>query len=160
MKSLFFPDIFSRQEQVDNLFDGIENTYDWIFEKTSTSSTGSLDGPRWDDFACWLKSGHGVDWINGKAGSGKSTLMNSICSDDRKMQFLEEWSSQRQLLTPTFFFWNASTDQQKTTNGLLRSLVYQMLDQCRDLITCFDESPTCKVKRSPLLLGNYPQKDS
>ena len=147
INSLFYPDIFSRQEMVDNQFDGIENSYDWIFDEPQTHRRGSIDSnssqslvPQWDDFAHWLKSGHGVYWINGKAGSGKSTLMNCICTHSRRLELLGEWCSSRRLLTPTFFFWNAGSNQQKTIDGLLRSLIYQMLTECRELIGCFKVS--------------------
>ncbi|KAL8992541.1 MAG: hypothetical protein Q9188_007563, partial [Gyalolechia gomerana] len=145
--SLFYLDIFSRQEQVDSQFDGIESSYDWIFDEPRTRRSFSSDEtfqekpPLWDDFALWLRSGHGVYWINGKAGSGKSTLMNHICTHDRRLDLLGEWCSTRQLLTPTFFFWNSGSPLQKSIDGLLRSLVYKMLTECRALISCFDNDP-------------------
>ena len=146
-RSLFYPDIFSRQEQIENVFDGIQSSYDWIFDKPrihkiyrSNQANPHMQAPLWDDFARWLKSGHGVYWINGKAGSGKSTLMNHICSHNRRLQLLQEWSCDRQLLAPSFFFWNSGSRQQKTIDGLLRSLIYQMLNECRQLITCFEVS--------------------
>ena len=147
VNSLFYPDISSRQEQVDGQFDGIKNSYDWIFDDPQTHRLESYDGyfyrqqeRRCHDFARWLKSGHGVYWINGKAGSGKSTLMNHICNHSRRLELLREWCSSRRLLTPTFFFWNAGTRLQKSIDGLLRSLVYQMLKECRELVGCFGVS--------------------
>ena len=147
VNSLFYPDISSRHEQVDSQFDGIKNSYDWIFDDPQTHRPGSHDEGfsqqhqrRWDDFARWLKSGHGVYWINGKAGSGKSTLMNHICNHGRRLELLEEWCSGRRLLTPTFFFWNAGSRLQKSIDGLLRSLVYQILKECRELVGCFGVS--------------------
>ncbi len=134
-RSLFYTNMFSRQEQVSNNFDGIENSYDWIFEEPHKSKPTSV--ARWDDFAWWLKSGHGVYWINGKSGSGKSTLMTYLCNHERQEELLKGWYPQRRLLTPTFFFWNAGTQQQKTIVGLIRSLIYQMLTQCKELIACF-----------------------
>lgn len=146
-RSLFYSDIFSRQEQVDHEFDGIKDSYDWIFDEPQTPRSGSFDrrSPQervapWDNFAHWLRSGHGVYWINGKAGSGKSTLMNYICNHNRKLELLREWCPERRLLTPTFFFWNAGTYMNKSIDGLLRSLTYQMLTECHDLIGCFKVS--------------------
>lgn len=143
-KSLSFPEIFARQEQVDHEFDGIENTYDWIFEEHGENDTTTSQSryPRkekvmWDDFAKWLKSGHGVYWINGKAGSGKSTLMNHICNNLRLSELLKQWCHGRSLLTPSFFFWNAGSRQQKSVDGLLCSLIYQMLTARRELVSCF-----------------------
>ena len=147
LSSLFYPEISSRQEQVDSQFHGIKDSYDWIFDDPQTHRLGSYDEGysqqqkrRWDDFARWLTSGHGVYWINGKAGSGKSTLMNHIRHHSRRLELLEEWCSDRRLLTPTFFFWNAGTDLQKRIDGLLRSLIYQMLKECRELVGCFSVS--------------------
>lgn len=96
--------------------------------------------PLWDNFAVWLKTGQGIYWINGKAGSGKSTLMNYICQHDLKRGFLRGWCVDGQLLTPTYFFWAAGSRQQKSIDGLLRSLIYQMLTQCRELLACLNVS--------------------
>ena len=128
-RSLFYPEITSRQEQIEETFDGIKDSYDWIFGEPL------LDNgvPKWTDFSQWLKSGDNVYWVNGKAGSGKSTLMNRICNHPRTKKFLQQWADGKQLLTPTHFFWNAGNRQQKTIDGLLRSLAYQILTECRQL---------------------------
>lgn len=146
-KSLFYPDIFSRQEQVDHNFDGIENSYEWIFREPRTQDGSKQDHGAdgdgvhaWDDFAEWLKSGQGLYWINGKAGSGKSTLMNYICQHSSRLDFLTEWCADRLLLTPAYFFWAAGSRQQKSIDGLLRSLIYQMLTECRELVQCLEVS--------------------
>ena len=140
-KSLFYPDIFSRQEQVDYDFDGIENSYEWVFHWPRTQkATAHRQVPLWDDFAEWLKSGQGYYWISGKPGSGKSTLMNYICQHKLRQQLLREWCVDRLLLTPTYFFWAAGSRQQKSIDGLLRSLIYQILTECRDLVGCLQVS--------------------
>lgn len=84
-RSLFYPDVFSRQKQVGHVFDGIEDSHDWNFQKPRAREIGEDNqdvdegqGPLWDDFSVWLKSGQGLYRINGKAGSGKSTLMNYL----------------------------------------------------------------------------------
>ncbi|KAL8904266.1 MAG: hypothetical protein Q9207_003393 [Kuettlingeria erythrocarpa] len=143
LKSLFYPDIFSRQEQVDHVFDGIHNTYEWIFQGPQSQDGGpSKEGfkktprPRWDDFSLWLKSGQWLYCINGKAGSGKSTLMNYIWQHHLTLDFLKEWSVDRVLLTPAYFFWAAGSRQQKSMDGLLRSLIYQLLKAFPELIAC------------------------
>ena len=138
VQSLSFSRISSRQEQVDNQFDSITNSYDWIFDNPRRNR--SDDCPLWSYFAQWLKSGHGVYWINGKAGSGKSTLMHYIYTHERPLEYLGSWSSTRRLLTPAFFFWNSGVPLQKTIDGLLRSVIYQMLRECRELVGCFDVS--------------------
>jgi len=151
-RSLFYPDIFSRQEQVGHIFDGIENSYDWIFQEPRTREVGEnnqdFNGtkvPLWNDFAAWLKSGQGLYWINGKAGSGKSTLMNYICQHSRRLDYLNEWCPDRLLLTPSYFFWAAGSRQQKSIDGLLRTLIYQMLTECHELVGCLKVSYTLLV---------------
>lgn len=126
-ESLFYPDITSREDQIVENFDGIENSYDWVFDESQKKQP-------WSDFSEWLRSGKAVYWINGKAGSGKSTLMKYICDHSRKNELLKQWSASRRLLTATFFFWNAGTSLQKTIIGLLRSIIYQILTKCRELI--------------------------
>lgn len=133
-QSLFYPDISSRQEQIEKEFDGIKDSYDWIFDESHKER-------RWSNFSEWLKSSNAVYWISGKAGSGKSTLMHYICNHPRKNELLKQWSAGRRLLTPTFFFWNAGSNQQKSIIGLLRSIIFQMLIECRELITCFKVGP-------------------
>ena len=142
-KSLFYPDIFSRQEQVDHAFDGLEDSYEWIFQDHRTREIIESEEehgpdmlPLWSDFAAWLKTGQGMYWINGKAGSGKSTLMSYICQHHLKQEFLTDWSVHGQLLIPTYFFWAAGSRLQKSVHGLLRSLIYQMLKECRQLLGC------------------------
>ncbi|KAL8871949.1 MAG: hypothetical protein Q9198_007304 [Flavoplaca austrocitrina] len=138
--SLSYDSIDARQEQVDRQFDGIKNSYDWIFDEPRKDRVD--DTPLWDDFARWLKSGHGLYWINGKAGSGKSTLMNHICTHTRRLELLREWCTTPQLLTPAFFFWNSGNHFQKSIDGLLRSLLHQMLTQYRDLLRCLGNEPS------------------
>ena len=141
--SLFYPDIFSRQELVGHVFDGIENSYDWIFQEPRLREMGEekqdideKQEPLWDDFSVWLMSGQGLYWISGKAGSGKSTLMHYICQHDRRLDYLRKWAQDGLLLTPSYFFWAAGSRLQKSVDGLLRSLIYQMLTECPELVGC------------------------
>jgi NACHT domain len=89
-------------------------------------------GQTWSDFVDWLEHGEGIYWINGKPGSGKSTLMSFITSEHQTKEFLTNWSSGSDLITASFFFWNPG---QKSFQGLLRSLLYQIADQRLDLIS-------------------------
>lgn len=58
----------------------------------------------WSCFASWLKTGDGIYWINGKAGSGKSTLMRYIYDNPRTRQELSQWAAPTALSMPGFFF--------------------------------------------------------
>ena len=134
MESLYFTEIHARQEEI---VDAHKETFQWVFEQAESR-------PRpWESFAQWLESGSSTYWISGKAGSGKSTLMNYICQHPRTQQYLESWSAGRTIVMPKFFFWNPGTSMQKSSQGLLRSLVYQILSETPDsinAITIVDES--------------------
>ena len=69
---------------------------------------------------------HGLFWIKGKAGSGKSTLMNFILEETGRSK-----SSKRIIVS--FFFNARGQDLEKSTLGMYRSLVYQLLNQLPEL---------------------------
>lgn len=74
LESLYFSSITERFEAVDEAH---KKTFQWIFQRPEDTAQFA-EGRRWDDFPRWLESGKGLYWINGKAGSGKSTLMKYI----------------------------------------------------------------------------------
>lgn len=97
MNSLHFDEIQKRQESIK---DAHRNTFEWIFDQ-STQSLG-----RWDNFVNWLEKGQGIYWINGKAGSGKSTLMRFLTQEEyeRTMESLRKWSGTKNVISLSFFF--------------------------------------------------------
>lgn len=77
--------------------------------------------------------------MNGKPGSRKSTLMKHIYDNPKTRQFLADWSrcgpgAPMPCCIATFFFWNSGTNMQKSIQGLLRSLQFQILAKYPDLI--------------------------
>lgn len=118
--------------QIDHRFETVaqahRKTCEWIY------SDLEAEGKPWSNFAKWLEEGQGCYWINGKAGSGKSTLMKYIQEDFRTKQALSVWAGQQELVTASFFFWNLGSALQKSQEGLLRSLLHDILDQRRHLI--------------------------
>ena len=71
LDSLFFPDMFVRHRNIDPPSKG---TYEWIFDQDAEEDAKV----RADlgKFKRWLSSDEPYFWINGKAGSGKSSLMS------------------------------------------------------------------------------------
>jgi hypothetical protein len=124
-ESLSFPVMCDREDQI---ADAELRTFDWILE-----NPGSKDRP-WSNFLEWLEKGKGLYWINGKAGSGKSTLMKYLNSHHRVSDTLQAWSGETPLITASFFFWYNGNDLQKTQVGLFRALLYQSLRNHRELI--------------------------
>jgi hypothetical protein len=116
---------------MENRFDEIEpahrETFEWIFRPPTQQS-------KWSNFPQWLSEGGGIYWINGKAASGKSTLMRFICEDPRTDNLLNEWSSSGLLIRATHFFWNSGTPDQRSYQGLLRALLFDILRRARHLI--------------------------
>ena len=142
LETLYFPEILSRQEEI---ADAHKQTFEWIFD-----ASGSKVLP-WNNFVEWLERGQGIYWINGKAGSGKSTLMSYIVQQPRTMDYLKAWSKTqtqaRELCVPSFFFWSAGTQMQKSALGLLRSLIYIIVKQHPDLVSRLTEfEPSTKFQ--------------
>ena len=56
--------------------------------------------------------------------------MKYLCDHERAQKALELRAGQDELVTASFFFWNAGTVMQKSQEGLLQSLLYQILRKC------------------------------
>ena len=124
LDSLWFDELWSREEKI---VDAHRKTFEWIFD-----STGKGVG-RWDNFVEWLERGKGIYWIKGKAGSGKSTLMSFLGQDPRIPELLKVWATGKSILVPKFYFWSGGSPMERSTEGLLRSLLWQILNQLPDL---------------------------
>ncbi|KAJ2967799.1 hypothetical protein NUW58_g10361 [Xylaria curta] len=86
-------------------------------------------------FREWLETRKDVFWIYGKPGSGKSTLMKYLYySKETKNILQSHWAGQKRLVLAKFFFWNAGEPLQKSQAGMLRSLLFEILRQCPELI--------------------------
>ncbi|KAK2052731.1 hypothetical protein LY76DRAFT_609656 [Colletotrichum caudatum] len=89
------------------------------------------------DYAAWMDrqkyaQHHGFLWIRGKPGAGKSTLMKFAFTRAKRRKSTHE--------TLISFFFNARGEElEKTTLGMYRSLVYQLLDSIPDLQTLLDD---------------------
>ena len=123
LESLQYTDMFKRREAVDVAHQKI---FQWIYESSG-------DG-HWDNFSQWLAKGEGIYWLSGKPGSGKSTLMSYVYQDDRTPKLLRVWVGEKKILTPCYFFWSAGSTLQKSSEGLLRSLLFQILQRWPDMV--------------------------
>ena len=126
LESLKFPDLIHGQKRI---VDAHKETYQWIFD-----ASGQKLG-NWSNFVTWLQHGHGTYWINGKAGSGKSTLMNFIWQSQQTLDHLRAWAGTKSLSTPLFFFSVTGTQLQQSVEGLLRSLICQILEKYRHFVS-------------------------
>jgi hypothetical protein len=106
-------------------------TFPWLFQ----SSTSPVAGRSVTRFVDWMVSEDRLYWISGKPGSGKSTLMKYAWDHDLTRSNLGAWARNCELVITNFFFWAASrTELPKSQEGLLRSILYQILRRCPDLI--------------------------
>jgi hypothetical protein len=118
--SLLFPSYQTRYESIQQAH---RETFDWVFNNP-TNNLGE-----------WLKTGGGIYWVQGKAGSGKSTLMRYLSGHPDTSAALKSWAgTERQLVICRHFFWNAGSAMQKSQAGLLQTLLYQVFKECLDLI--------------------------
>jgi hypothetical protein len=118
LASLFLPDHEERIRQVEKAHKG---TFQWLFEDVHVG------------FSNWLQRGSGIFWISGKPASGKSTLLKFAVSDPRTYEFLRQNNPQNRWVTGDFFFTNRGKQEQKTLQGLLQRILYQLLSVCDGL---------------------------
>ena len=127
LESLQYKRMNARYEKI---VEAHAKTFEWIYDESFLSQHGQLQ----HHLLQWLKTGGGLFWIGGKAGSGKSTLMKFITEHPKTRQALSQWASDQHLITASFYFWHAGTALQKSQEGLLQSLLYETFSQCPELI--------------------------
>jgi hypothetical protein len=132
LESLRYPDMLTRQQEISPPAAG---TYEWVFTGKSPYQNDpkkyknilSADVERHQKILRWLSSDEPLFWINGKPGSGKSSLMSFLANDQRTLRALASWSGQRSVHIIKFFFWRPGSPLQRSVPGLLRSLLYQVV---------------------------------
>lgn len=118
MEKLDFAERTARQYHIDNA-EAQAPTFEWIWHITNGQSS----------FSQWLQSDEPIFWIQGKPGSGKSTLMRYLSCENQKVEKLLKSSSQSSWTTADFFFdFRASQGMANNLEGLLRSLSIQIMD--------------------------------
>lgn len=127
LKGLRFDSMNVRHAQIPEAH---SKTFEWAYTSQSTADRSCKQF----EFAEWLRSGDGHYWIAGKPGSGKSTLVKFLYDNPRTLLELQDWRGQKELVTTGFFFWNSGTKRQKSVEGLLQSLLYEILRKCPSLI--------------------------
>ncbi|XPS76150.1 hypothetical protein M3J07_008206 [Ascochyta lentis] len=125
LHKLHFKEIDHRYERVTLAY---QETFEWLFLPPTEDS-------KWANYSDWLENDEeSLYWITGKAGAGKSTLMRFVFDHPRTRHLLQSWSQERRLLTASFFFWNSGTTMQMSCEGMVRSLLFQILKQAPELI--------------------------
>ena len=131
LESLSFKTMKDREEEV---AEAHGSTFDWIFEQEKApSKDGSALG---DKFMRWLSTDEvgSIYWINGKPGSGKSTLMRYLGEHKLTKKHLTKWAGNFPLARASFFFWTSGSQEQRSQTGLLRYILFQLFTDRPDLI--------------------------
>jgi hypothetical protein len=132
LRSLSDATIGSREGQIHQAYG---NTFGWIFDSDGDDKNHQdVDAAR-TRFEKWLSSSSEVFWINGKAGSGKSTLMKYLADHRKTRKILRQWAGDENLVIAIHFFWNSGLQIQKSYIGLMQNLLYQILQTCPELIS-------------------------
>ncbi|CAM1508424.1 Fc.00g052720.m01.CDS01 [Cosmosporella sp. VM-42] len=106
-------------------------TFQWIFTPNNWPSS---DCRSEITFRQWLKRENGIYWISGKPGSGKSTLMRYLRECNQTRELLKSWVGNGRLVMPAFYFWISGAEVQKSQQGLLRQLLFEIFEALPDLI--------------------------
>ena len=91
LRRLYFPAIPTRHNNIERAH---AKTFTWIFDPTNYNAT----------FVDWLARGNGTFWVQGKAGSGKSTLMKFIYGHSEMIGFFYSWVGESDFVVFNFFF--------------------------------------------------------
>ena len=112
-------------EKEDKISETHRNTFEWVLKSQEIQYRGWLES----------KTQGGLYWVSGKPGSGKSTLMKFLCDHPHTKETLATWAgSESKLIIVSHFFHALGGDEQKSSRGLLRSLLYSILRQCPSMI--------------------------
>lgn len=95
-------------------------------EEDENRDHGSFWEIKWDSFSNWLSSTDVIYWISGKPGSGKTTVVKYILADERTKKYLNIWSPGCAIVS--HYFWLPGSPMQRNMEGLLSSLLYQLLE--------------------------------
>lgn len=113
LQSLYFNEMHWRR---DDVVDAAPTTCAWLMEHTT--------------YCKWLAEGHGLLWIKGNPGTGKSTVLKHTLES-------AEREAEQNCILASFFFHGRGAPIQKDVLGLFRSLLHQILQQNRDLLCVF-----------------------
>jgi hypothetical protein len=161
LESLYCEEVHKRELGVS---DAVDYTFDWAFnawcagnyldcgctctggidetfEHRCFDHVGSLQRPcnglagHQKHLLSWLENKTSEPFVvTGKPGSGKSTFMKFIASHEQTRQALASWAGDKKLLVAKSYFWNPGSLLQRSQEGLLQCLLYQILSQAPEII--------------------------
>ncbi len=130
LDSLAFDAMRIREEDIPQAY---SQTFSWIFQRDPIQEDGQQ---MWSSFPEWLEGDCRLPyWITGKPGSGKSTLVKFILQHDSLREHIQAWVGGSTLLITSYYAWIAGSSMQKSRDGLMRTLLYQILQERPMLIS-------------------------
>ena len=114
-----------RRRRVDQVGNPYEGTFNWLFNP-EVGFQGWLSGPQQAGTPIFF-------WIQGKPGSGKSTLMKYALAEKKTRDFLALADPGNWHLVP-FFFHDRGSSIQKSVTGLLQELLYRLVEEDEKLL--------------------------
>ncbi|KAF2151008.1 hypothetical protein K461DRAFT_279783 [Myriangium duriaei CBS 260.36] len=146
LDSLFFSEIDQRYDQI---FEA-EKTFEWIF--------GPEEQSEWSSLPAWLQGTEKFYWISGKPGSGKSTLMRWLLKHDETRRLADKSDPGRKVVILSHFFFLPGSANQNSILGLVKSLLYKVLEKIPDLTenlnALADRTPTWTLRSTLAALTN------
>lgn len=153
LRRLFYRSIFRREDEV---ITPEGNSFEWIFKNISEQTRGAarlelrVDAITRNEpfeeseetlrhqtsrtFVDFLRHSGRTLFIQGKAGCGKSTFMKYVANHELMGPTLKSWARMKKLVTIKVFFWQSDDPLQQSIEGFLRSILFQVLSQCPELI--------------------------
>jgi hypothetical protein len=119
LEALSFENIDYRETQIEDKY---PQNCSWILDEQSP-------------ILPWFKGPEPFFWVSGKAGCGKSTLMKYIYRNDKTKKELSQWADGKDLILAGYFFYERGGEDQKSREGMLRSILHQILKTRRRLIS-------------------------
>ena len=114
-----------RRNRVDQVGKPYEGTFNWLFDP-QVGFRGWLSGPQQAGTPLFF-------WIQGKPGSGKSTLMKYALAQKETRELLALADPGNWHLIP-FFFHDRGSSVQKSVTGLLQELLYRLVEANEKLL--------------------------
>ena len=101
-----------------------QQTFQWVFDPSVVSFNNWLRSTEPDDSPMY--------WIQGKPGSGKSTLMKYALNNDQLLQSLPAKDGSKWIIA-AFFFHDRGSEIQKSLVGMFQQILGSILRQAPDL---------------------------
>jgi len=104
------------------------NTFTWAF-----GTQGDVDAPV-SSIVEWFLSHSDLFWVSGKPTSDKLSFMKYLYDPKKTRNALSLWAAGKPVILAGFFWYAAKYSLQKSQQGLLRSLLYQIFRGSPDAI--------------------------